>query len=348
MTLPEVENEAETIQYVQSKFQSKLKPFGIDAYAQPSIPAAFAVVIGGLWWTALMEARNAIAIRVDSESARGIHLDDYARRPPLNLLRYGPTQAEGEVSVDFPIGTVVLVGTTFTSLTGVEYTATEEVEIITGEETIPVISSESGSDQNSPDGQHLTADDGDAVSLGIFGGYDEETDEQFRQRIYAAEQRCIFAGSACSYVDQIKGIQGVTRAWAVRDGFTAKILFLMEDKYPCGEPTQDDIDEISEYFQDECLVTFGGCVIFEGACVKTITLDITWETEPEDLCAVRDAVQDWLRDNYGLDEGVRACEIQGFLSSAYPNERPYIEGCPDYEAECGCVYNCVEVVGCVE
>ena len=120
----------------------------------------------------------------------------------------------------------------------------------------------------------------------------------------------------------------------------------MEDKYACGVPLQEDIDEIIAYFEDECLANMFFCPCFEGASQITITPEIEWETQPAEICDVQEALNKWLRENYDLGDGVRIHDIECFLGSLYPDLKPHIPCCEDYPPIPCAVYNCVQLLGC--
>lgn len=336
MEFKDAKKEAEFIESIRSIFRAYVPES--DAWAKPNFFDINATVIGGIAWSAVNEARNGVDLRLNPQTAVGEYLDIIAATPPLDLTRRAATQATGFVKVDYP----VTVGYEFKAEDGTIYTATEA-----GSGVIAVISKGYGKDQNSIENRPLEGSDGTARSLGIWGGYDVECDDQFRRRIYAAKSKFHFFGSACSYEDALLAFPGVTRVWTAEDGGVAKIMFLMEDKYPCGQPRQEDIDEIIDYFKDECLSNMFFCPNFEGACTKTIAPEIEWTlTAPEDICEVQAAMTDWLRENYDIGEGVKIYEIQCWLDAYYPEYGGKIPCCDDYEPEPCCVYNCVQLLGC--
>jgi hypothetical protein len=336
-------NEAEFIEAVRNVYKAYVPES--DAWAQPNFFSINATIIGGLTWTAYNEAKNGIDLRVNPQTAQGEYLDIIAGTPPLNLTRYGPTQATGNVAVNFPAMTVVPAGYVFTTSAGVTYRVTANTALTAGVGTVPVVSNGTGTAQNSLVNQPLPSSDGMAVSLGIYGGNDTETDDQLRDRMYGERSKAHFFGSACSYEDVLKGLPGVTRAWAIEDGLTAKIVFLMEDKYPCGEPLPSDVSDIISMLQDECLTNMFFCPVLEGATSISIAPEIIWTTCPADTCEVENAMRDWLRANYNISEGVAICDIQRFLDEQFPDLGGKVACCGDYPPVPCAVYNCVELVG---
>lgn len=333
----------EFIEAVRSTFRAYVPES--DAWAQPNFFSINATVIGGLAWSAYNEARNGLDMRLNPQTAAGEYLDLIAATPPLNLTRYGPTQSTGSVSVNFPSLATVPAGYQFESADGTVYTVTATTPLVAGIGTVPVISAGTGAAVNALNNQPLEAVDGQAVSLGIYGGRDTESDDAFRARLYASQSRVAFFGSQCSYEREMLAIPGVTRAWAYNDGMVSKIAFLMEGTYPCGEPTAADIETAEEHFADECLTNLYSCLVFESAKTLKIHPAIEWTNCPDDICEIETAMQEWLRANYGLGQGVRSCDIERWLQDNYPDLGPRISCCEDYPATACAVYNCVELVG---
>lgn len=341
------ETPQEFIEAVRATFRAYVPES--DAWAQPNFFSVNATIIGGLAWTAWNEARNGIDMRVNPQTASGEYLDIIAAQPPLFMTRLGPTGSNGYVLVNLPALAVVPAGYQFKTAGGIVYKATAETALTGGIGTVPVASVLTGSSVNSPNNQPLQTGDGTATSLGIYGGNDTENDDNFRRRMYAARSNSVFFGSACSYETAMLGIPGVSRAWAVVDGLVPKIMFLMEDKYPCGnpcgEPTLEDINDVQAYFADECLTNLYSTMVFEAAKSMVISPAISWDICPDNLAEIEDNMQAWLRANYDLGDGIRAIDIDRWLHDSYPDLGPSLICCNDYPPICGAVYNSVELIG---
>ncbi len=336
-------NEVEFIESVRSIFRAYVPES--DAWAQPNFFSINATIIGGLAWSAFNEARNGIDARVNPQSASGEYLDIIAGQPPLFLTRYGPTKAMGSIAVNIPSLTTIPAGYVFQTADGTSYTANSTTPLISGVGTVAVTSSGTGALQNSVMNRPMELTNGQAVSLGIYGGNDGETDEGLRARIFSSQQSAHFFGSACTYESALLAYPGVTRAWAIEDGLTAKITFLMEDTYPCGTPQQTDIDTIKDYFKDECRTNMFFCPFFEGAKTSVIGPEINWNVCHDRICEVEAAMQLWLRANYDIGEGVSGCDIQAFLDNEFPELGGTVGTCCYFPPIPCTVYNCVELVG---
>lgn len=335
------ESEQEFIESIRDIFRSYVPES--DAWAQPNFFSVNATVVGGLAWSAVNEARRGFDMRVNPQTAVGEYLDLIAGTPPLALVRRPATVATGDLIVTGWPTANIPAGTMFETAAGVKYTTTESVNVGGSFTVVPVASVLAGAANNSLQNQPMTSGNVSAISLGIFGGFDAETDDQFRARIYAEQTKYTFFGSACSYERLLLSYPGVSRAWAVEDGGVAKIVFLMEGKYPCGVPQDEDIAGIKEYFSDPCLTPLFFCPDFQPACSKSIDLVIEWTEAPDDICAIEAAFEEWLRANYGVGDGVRGCDIDAWLKDSYPEYGPRIECCEDFPAVSCCIYNCANL-----
>lgn len=346
MKLSDAANEQETIEWVRGIFKAYVPES--DSWAKPNFFDINATVIGGLTWSAINEAKSLIDARMNPQTVTGEYLDLLVAQPPLNLRRRSATQAVGLVSVDLTDITSVPIGYEFRTADEVVYTATKTVALVHGKGTVPVISQEYGSHTNALNNRELTAENGAAISLGIYGGYDVECDEELRNRFYTAQAKFTYFGSQCSMEEELSTIRGVSRSWVVRDGAVVKMLVLMEDKYPdrCGVPLQSDFDEIQTYFEDECRTNLFFCPLFDSPKTETIAPEIEWRSGQPDICEVEKKMKAWLRANYSLGDGIEACDIQNWLTENYGDYSPKIHCCGDYPAKCDTVYNCVELLGC--
>jgi Baseplate J-like protein len=336
-------NEQQFIESTREIFRAYLPES--DAWAYPNMFSIYATVIGGLAWSSVNEARRGFDARINPQTATGDNLDLIAAQPPLNLLRNGATLSTGMLSVTGWTLATVPVGYQFQTASGKQYVTTSGAVLTAGAGLLSVKSVITGAAQNSPMGQQLTAAGGTAKSLGIFGGFDIETDDQLRARIYAARREFNFFGSSCSYIDALKGFPGVTRAWPVEDGLMSYIVIEMADAYPCGSPLPADITAIENYFTTACLTPLCAPPCFKPVKGLTIHPEITYKDCAADICEINAAMQAWLRANYDLGEGVQACDIRAWLQENYGELGPVISCCEDYPPVCNAVYNCVELIG---
>ncbi len=345
MQLENASNEHEFISSIRNIFTAYVPES--NAWAKPNFFDINATVIGGLFWSATNEIRNGIDTRLNPQTASGAYLDMLVAQPPLNLSRLPATHAKGLVKVKLEDTDTVKKGDIFKSSDGIKYKAIETVTLENGEGVVEVISITTGEKTNAQKDRPLQVKKGKAHSLGIFGGFDVECDEQLRRRYFTAKSEPHNFGSACNIQDMLTSFRGVTRSWAIQDGLEIKLLVLMEDKYPCGIPQKSDFDEMRAYFDEPCRSPMFFCPIISAPKVKTIMPEISWQNgRPNDMCEVTQNMQTWLRHNFDLGEGVRGVDIQNFLDDNYGEYAPKIDGCCDYPAGCDVIYNCVEIISC--
>ena len=317
-----------------------------DAWKQPNPFDAFAVLMGGMYWTAVNEARRGADLRLDPTMMQGSDLDRYAAGPKLGLTRMAATPAQGLVSIT-DASAPVPPGTIFTASDGTTYTTANGGVLVGDEVTLTVAATQAGFTTNSLPGRPLSyTGDGSAVSVGIYGGQDAECDEDLLLRIFAAERTDCYFGSPDSLTEVILGQPGVTRAVTYEDGYCVMIAVLMEQSFaPKGTPPQAALDELAAVFADECLAPAHFCPKIVPMEARTIAPEMTWQKPPEDICFVQQAMQDWMRQTFGFGDPVPGHFIQNWLDTEFGEYGPMLVECKGYPAFCG-VYNCVELVGC--
>lgn len=335
------ESEQDFIQSIREIFRAYVPES--DAWAQPNFFSVNATIVGGLAWSAVNEARRGFDVRVNPQTAEGEYLDLIAATPPLDLTRRPATVATGMLAVTGWPDPSIPAGTIFQTAAGIRFTTDATVNVGGNYAIVDVSSVLSGAANNSFSGQPLASGAVQAVSLGVVGAYDAESDDQLRARIYAEQTKYAFFGSACSYERMILAVPGVSRAWAIEDGGVARIVFLMEDKYPCGSPLPEDVAAVMEYFDDPCLTPLFFCPAIGPACSKSIDLVINWTVAPDDICAIEAAFEAWLRETYEIGEGVRGCDIDAWLQDSFPEYGGRIDCCEDFPALSCCVYNCANL-----
>lgn len=339
------DNEAQVVNEVRGIFRAYLPE--ADAWKMPSFFGVVAIVLGGAVWTVLNEARNNVDARVNPVTATGADLDRIAATPPLNIVRLDATVAEGLLRGQDITASLVQQGQVFTTADGTTYAATETVTVVAGRAVFAVTSNETGDNVNAIVDQPMTSTDvdGQFFSEGVFGGNGIECDDNLRRRIFSEHSRTAFLGSPCSYQEAMAGITGVSRSWTILDGGIPKVLFLTEDLTPDGVPPATMVQAVRSSFQGECMTSIFYCANFEGARSLTLSPEICWETAPEDLDAILDAIKVWLRANYDLGEGVTVAELQAFLGQSFPQYGPKVLCTENFEGECDAVYNMVDFAG---
>jgi uncharacterized phage protein gp47/JayE len=166
--------------------------------------------------------------------------------------------AQGTVTVTGATGSIVPQGTTLTStgLTGYETLA----QIIVGATPtpMPIRALDPGTIGNLPIGSTLPFDiapagvDPDATVVALYGGTDQETDDELRARVLKRIQEPPMGGDATDYEQWCEAVPGVTRAWAspLEMGMgTVTTRFCMDDLRADsnGIPTAEDVLAVQNY-----------------------------------------------------------------------------------------------------
>lgn len=173
--------------------------------------------------------------------------------------RKSATFASGFVTATGVNGTIVPVSTPLTYAAGtITFETTLQVTLGAVPTQIPIIALDPGIDGNLAAGETITFGstvtglDSDAISLGLSGGTNEETDDELRARILLRIQQPPVGGSAVDFVNWAQDVAGVTRAWAspLEMGIgTVTVRFMMDDLRAStgGFPNAADIEDVTEY-----------------------------------------------------------------------------------------------------
>lgn len=155
------------------------------------------------------------------------------------VSRKGATAATGPVTFNGTPGAVIPSGLTAVRGDGTTYTIVADATVSGGGTAVPTVTcSATGAAGNADSGTAMTL--GSAVpgvqSIGaasgaLTGGADVESDDAFYARVLGAFQSVPQGGAQSDYVTWALQVAGVTRAWAVRNGFGTGtvVLFVMLD-----------------------------------------------------------------------------------------------------------------------
>lgn len=157
-----------------------------------------------------------------------------------NVLLLAATPASnGEVTFTGTNGKVIPVGHQLTRSDGATYTVTSEGTVSGGSVTVGAVAGVAGSSGNAEVGTTFNLavaiagiQAGGTVSAAFTDGIDTETDDEFRTRMLRAYQQQPQGGCEQDYVTWALQATGVTRAWALRNGFGAGtvVVYIMLDK----------------------------------------------------------------------------------------------------------------------
>jgi uncharacterized phage protein gp47/JayE len=183
----------------------------------------------------------------------------------------GAVMFQGIPTVGIP--TTVPIGTLLNGINAVQYQTTSEAIIDgSGQGTANMVALTAGvvGNLSDGDGMSLVTTINNITSAACYGdmlgGFDQETDEQLRERVLSRIQNPPMGGSQADYVNWALACSGVTRAWCapMEMGIgTVTVRFLMDTTYPDnhGLPTPADIATVSAYVNSKRPVTVEDCFV---------------------------------------------------------------------------------------
>jgi uncharacterized phage protein gp47/JayE len=214
------------------------------------------------------------------------------------------TYAQGVIEFSGAYGVIIPVGTLLVGSNGYQYQTVTQGQIGSdGLGTSNAVAITAGSGGNLPDGDAVTPTpaitgvDSAAFLGNMAGGFDQETDDQLRERILFRIQNPPMGGSQADYVRWAMACPGVTRAWAASEqGIgTVTVRFLMDDTYPDnhGLPLPTDIEVVATYIDQKRPVTVKDCYV-----VAPILMfyDITISQLVDDQPTVRARIETSIHD----------------------------------------------------
>jgi uncharacterized phage protein gp47/JayE len=157
-----------------------------------------------------------------------------------NVLLIAATPASnGEATFTGTNGKVIPAGHQLTRSDGATYTVTSEGTVSSGSVTVGAVADVAGSSGNAEVGTTFNLavaiagiQAGGTVSTAFTDGTDTETDDEFRTRMLRAYQQQPQGGCEQDYVTWALQATGVTRAWALRNGFgvgTVVVYIMLDD-----------------------------------------------------------------------------------------------------------------------
>lgn len=176
------------------------------------------------------------------------------------LVRRAPIAARGAGTASGTAGTVIPAASELVSEDGFIYRTDKEYTIGSGGYVeIAFVAALTGVDSNDDAGITLTFSPAivgvnstvTVGSLGVYGGLDEETDDELRERVLFRKQYPPHGGCASDYVRWASEVPGVTRAWVVSGELIepGKVtLFFVRDNDPTSIiPNSVQIQEVYDY-----------------------------------------------------------------------------------------------------
>ena len=190
------------------------------------------------------------ALKLDVENLRGTELDLFiSERTGLDRKR--ATKSKGEITIVNGNGSI-LKGDLFATVDGVQFVATESKEVHSGD-SVHIESVVGGYDKNVGIGEITEL----PITLqGIYkvtnntpltGGYDTETDEDYRNRYYTKLRTPVNGVNANQYVLWAESIDGVGKARCIPiwNGInTVKVVLIGNDFKPASD---DLVSRVQNY-----------------------------------------------------------------------------------------------------
>lgn len=169
------------------------------------------------------------------------------------------TKSSGSLSITGTNGSIVSAGAQLQSSTGNLYNVTANATIATGSATLTIQADEAGIDYNEETGAVFTFTSiisgvnsrATVLSPGITGGVDEETDEEYRDRILLRKRRPPHGGAEFDYITWAYEYSStVTRAWTVPEYYgigTIGLAFVKDEDESSIFPTPTERTAMRNY-----------------------------------------------------------------------------------------------------
>lgn len=223
------------------------------------------------------------ALKLDVENLRGTELDLFiSERTGLDRKR--ATKSKGEITIVNGNGSI-LKGDLFATVDGVQFVATESKEVHSGD-SVHIESVVGGYDKNVGIGEITEL----PITLqGIYkvtnntpltGGYDTETDEDYRNRYYTKLRTPVNGVNANQYVLWAESIDGVGKARCIPiwNGInTVKVVLIGNDFKPASD---DLVSSVQNYIDPKKngdgsgVATIGAVTTVVKATTKSVNIDI--------------------------------------------------------------------------
>jgi uncharacterized phage protein gp47/JayE len=250
----------EVRQLVRDSVQAYLP--GADASVPNSVLRVTSDVQGALCHLTL-QYLDWLSLQLFPDTAETIWLDRFAYIWLVNADgstgRKLASHAQGTVSFTGTAGTVIPQGTQLSSGSTGEgnYETLAVLTIGAGPSSVGAVALEPGTAGNLDSGTALSLVNTvpgavTATALAMYGGTDDETDDELRLRVLDRIREPPMGGSSGDYVQWALRVPGVTRAWAapLEMGMgTCTVRFMMDDLRAAygGFPLPDDVAAVKAY-----------------------------------------------------------------------------------------------------
>jgi uncharacterized phage protein gp47/JayE len=176
----------------------------------------------------------------------------------VGVIRTEAVKATGQGTATGTNGIAIPANTELQSGEGLIYIVDTAVTIAGGIATLDLTAQLAGNDGNEDGGVELTfispiANVNTIVTIttdGITGGIDEETDDDYRDRILARKRTPPHGGTEFDYENWTKEVSGVTRVWitsAYQGAGTVGVAFVRDNDTDSIIPSESEIATVRSY-----------------------------------------------------------------------------------------------------
>lgn len=259
-----------TLSELRSQSRAYFKAQGFDTALSKAVISVIADVLALLVY-GIYGFLDFLILQIFPDTATGSYLARWCAI--YSKTRKSAAYASGSVIFTGTADTKIPSGTTATyASTDIAY-ATDAVASIgsDGTVTVAVTATTAGADGNIDAGAELTLDtaisgvDSTATVAtgGMTNGADQETEDEWRDRLITRIQSPPQGGTASDYEQWAKDCDGVTRAWVYpqnRGAGTVDVSFVMDDRDDIL-PLDADVSTVQDYIDSERPIT-DDCVVF--------------------------------------------------------------------------------------
>lgn len=266
-----------------------------QGYPTYDLTRGFAYGVKASWDLAYETAK-----KLDVENLNGSELDTFiSERTGLDRKR--ATKSKGKITIVQGNGSI-LKGDLFATVDGIQFVATESKEVHSGD-TVSIQSVVGGYNMNVGVGEITEM----PITLqGIYkvtnntpmtGGYDTETDNDYRERYYAKLRTPVNGVNANQYVLWAESVDGVGKARCIPiwNGInTVKVVLIGNDFKPASD---DLVARVQAYIDPNKngdgagVATIGAVTTVVKATTKNVNIDIYGLKVNGNLEAIKDAIK---------------------------------------------------------
>ena len=200
------------------------------------------------------------------------------------VIRKPGTAAAGGASAGGAEGVTFPAGTRYRDSRGLLYRVTEDAAVENGTAALVLEAEEDGESGNLEAGAELqlvspiAGANMSAVSLGLSGGADEESDESVRSRLLEKIRNPPHGGNANDYIQWALEVPGVTRAWCFPLWLglgSVGVTFMCDDAEDGSIPSDEMVARVQAYLDERRPVTAALAVFAPEALPVDIEARIT-------------------------------------------------------------------------